>query len=256
MSDFQKPTGVDWEIPGEYGQVRFGNDKHTLAVFYTRSVLNEVKSVDANRPIHENHTYVRIQPPGERLNIVDRPVKPEDKRRWPVEWNAYVTGRTQIPEGTPIEMLFVNHPAIGDTLKGCNVFTIEQLASLSANAMDTIGMGAQDWVNKAKQYLESSEKGKDYTQLTTRMEQMEGENRVLKHQLQQAIDQIKLLEQRMLDPVRNSLNPPMIHGVDPVVERINANRAASVDFVSPGDLKAAQKQEKMKDPFAIDTGDF
>lgn len=254
-----RPSGIDWEVPGAYGQVKFGNDKLTLAVFYTRSVLNHVKSQEAGRPIHENITHVKIQPAGERLNIVDRPVQENDKRRWPEQWRQYLAGKTQIPEGTPIELLFPNHPAIADTLKGCNVFTIEQLANLSGNGIDNIGMGAQDWVNKANAYLSSAEKGKDFNKLSNDLEGARAEIRVLKNQLSTAISQIKAFEQKLSDPQRYSNNPGHIQGIDPQSDRINANRAASVDFEAQqqhqGAIKAAKLEEQLKDPYAINTGE-
>ncbi len=254
-----RPTGIDWEVPGSHGQVKFGNDRLTLAVFYTRSVLNPAKSKEANRPIHDNHTYVRIQPAGERLNIVDRPVQDNDKRRWPEQWRQYLAGKTQVPEGTPIELLFPNHPAIADTLKGCNVYTVEQLANLSGNAIDSVGMGAQDWVNKANAYLSSAEKGKDYQKLAQNLEAAQSEIRVLKNQLAVAVGQIRSFEQKLADPNRHSLLPTNIQGIDPQTERINANRAASVDFEAVNQqqnaINAAKLEEKLKDPYAINTGE-
>lgn len=253
-------TGIDWEVAGSHGQVKFGNDKLTLAVFYTRSVINEAKSQEANRPIHDNKTFVRIQPAGERLNIVDRPVREEDKRRWPQQWQQYVAGRIQVPDGSPIELLFPNHPGIADTLKGCNVFTIEQLAQLSGNAIDNIGMGAQDWVNKANAYLQQADKGRDFNRMSKRLEDAEAQNRVLSNQLKQAIAQINALEERIKDPTKYSLNPGHIQGIDPQTDRINANRAAKVDFdvdkINQGALQAAKLEAKIeKDPYTIDTGD-
>lgn len=248
MSDFLRPTGIQWAPGGEHGQVKFGNDDLTLAVFYTKSVLNEAKTLEHNRPFHENRAYVRIQPPGERLNIVDRPVQDSDKRRWPKAWNDYLNDRVQVPEGTPVDQLFVNHPAIADNLKGAGVFTIEQLANLSGNAIDNIGMGAQDWVNKAKTYLEQADKGKNFTAMQQRVEAAEAEARVLKQQLDVAIGQIKALEQRIMSPQQYTLQPGNQPGIDPTVERINANHTTK-------DL-AKSKPDKPVDPYAIQTDDF
>ncbi len=249
MTELARPTGVDWEVANSHGQVRYGDDRNTVAFFYTRSVLNEAKSREANRPIHDNIAFVRIQPPGERLNIIERPVQDHDKRRWPQAWNDYLSGRTQVPEGTPVEMLFVNHPAIADNLKGMGVFTIEQLADLSANAMDTIGMGAQDWSNKAKAYLQSAEKGKGFNKLSEALDTANGEIRILKQQLQQAIAQLKAFEERMRDPIKNSLNPGHIEGVDVVSERINANHVTKEIFETA--VRNAKAEEQSKDPFHI-----
>lgn len=250
------PTGINWEVPGAYGQVKYGNDQHTLGLFFTKSVINPIKSRDAGRPIHENVTYVKIQQPGERLNVVERPVQDNDKRRWPESWQAYMSGKTYVPDGTPVEMLFPNHPAIADNLKGLNIFTVEQLASLGGNAIDNIGMGGQEWVNKAKRYMDSADKGKEFNKMQRELEETKAQNRVFKQQLDVAISQIKTLEQRLFDPKAIS-NPQNIQGVDPVVQRINANRAAQIDEIelSQGSVKAAKLADKMEDPFAINTGD-
>lgn len=250
------PTGIDWEVPGSHGQVRFGNDKHTMGLFFTKSVLNPIKSRDAGRPIHENVTYIKIQQPGERLNVVERPVQDNDKRRWPESWAAYLQGKTQVPDGTPVEMLFPNHPAIADNLKGLSIFTIEQLASLGGNAIDNIGMGGQEWVNKAKRYLDSADKGKEFNKMSRELEESKAQNRVFAEQLRVAQGQIKALEERLFNP-NGITNPQMIKGVDPVTERINANRAAQIDSIElpQGQLKAAKLAEKMDDPFAINTGE-
>lgn len=258
MSDIPRPTGVNWESADRtYGQVQFGNDSGTIAMFYTRAVLNESKSREANRPIYENHTYVKIQQPGERLNIVDRPVKDEDKRRWGGQWNDYVNGRLQVPDGTPVEILFSNHPAIAENLKGSNVFTIEQLAKLTESAMDSIGMGARDWVNKAQAYIDSADKGKNFARMSHDLENEKANNRIMKQQLDQALAQLRALEAKIADPVRNSFNPGHVQGVDIQSERINANRQSTIDqqyIASPGDIKQAKLEEKMKDPYAINTG--
>jgi hypothetical protein len=98
--------------------------------------------------------YVTVQHPGENLSVIDRPVKDEDKRRWPQEWERYQAGKDQIPNGILIATLFAGHPGIIKTLERENVLTVEQLAGLSAHAINGIGMGCQDWVNAAKRHLE------------------------------------------------------------------------------------------------------
>lgn len=258
MSDLARPTGIAWEAANQYGQVKFGNDDLTMAIFYTHAVLNPIKSEEANRPIFDNVAYVRIQPPGERLNIVIRPVQPGDKKRWAKQWDEYINNRLQVPEGTPVEQLFVNHPAIAETLKGAHVFTVEQLASLSGNALDSIGMGAQEWVNKAKAYLDSANKGKDFNKLVSRLEDAEANNRVLNQQLQLAMAQIKAMQERQSnDPAKNSLNPGHVQGIDPLSDRIKANRDAIVNTeITPQQLKQAKKDNKSDDPYNIDTGEF
>ena len=246
MSELQGPTGIDRADASQtHGQVRFGNAKLNMAIFYTRACHNPVLSEQQGMPIYENKPYVRIQPPGERLNIVDRPVKPEDKKIWPQAWAQFLAEKTQVPEGTPVEMLFPNHPAIGEMLKGSGIMTIQQLADASAHAMDNIGMGAQEWQNKAKAYLDSSGQGKEFHTLNKKLEESNQQVRILTEQLNQAIGQIRALQQQMSNPQQfNNLNPQNIQGVDIQAERINANHKTK-------DLAKTKPQ----DPMSIDLGD-
>src|SRR6516165_4219794 len=85
--------------------------------------------------------FVTVQHPGENLSVIDRPVKDEDKRRWPQEWERYQAGKDQVPNGIPIATLFAGHPGIIRALERENVLTVEQLAGLSATAIQSIGMG-------------------------------------------------------------------------------------------------------------------
>lgn len=177
---FASPTGIDWK--GHVGTVQYGGgDKNMLAMFYTRPMHNPAKSTEAGRPIYDDVPYVRIHPPGERLNIVDRPVKREDPGRWPLQWAQFQQNKEQIPEGTPIDMLYPEHPSIGSMLRASGVHTIEQCADLSGPAIDSIGMGAQKYSNDAKKYIEASNKGVKASQLRHELEERDSQIRTLTH---------------------------------------------------------------------------
>lgn len=64
----------------------------------------------------------------------------------------------------PLSLLFPAKPEIESTLRGYNIHTVEQLAGLSAQGISTVGMGAQDWVNAAKRYMEQANKGVNHHQ--------------------------------------------------------------------------------------------
>ena len=135
------------------------NDMQMIVGFYPKSVLNQALSQKMGKRVCETKDFVKIQHPGETLNIVDRPAQDSDKVRWPRQWALYQQGKAQIPDGIPVSLLFPSQPNISDMLIGRGVHTVEQLANLSADALGNIGMGAQDWCNKAKRYLEQAEKG-------------------------------------------------------------------------------------------------
>ncbi len=139
-------------------------DDKLIVGFYKKSVLNAARSREQGKPVHEGRDFVKIQHPGETLNIVDRPVSESDTQRWPRQWAHYQQGVRQVPDGVPINLLFPSKPEIESTLRGYNIHTVEQLAGLSAQGISTVGMGAMDWVNAAKRYMERADKGVNHHQ--------------------------------------------------------------------------------------------
>jgi hypothetical protein len=178
MSDFAQPTGIQWN--GDVGTVEYGGgDRNLIVAFYNKPVHSKDKSSEAGRPVYEDVVCVRIHPPGERLNIVDRPATGNDARRFPQQWQQFQTKQQQTPEGTPVDLLYPDRPAVGATLRAHAVYTVEQLADLSGHALDTIGMGSQEWCNNAKKYLEAANKGVSTSKFRQEMEIKDREIRVL-----------------------------------------------------------------------------
>lgn len=177
-------------------------DDQLMVGFYRRSVLNKAKSQAQGTPVHEGRDYVKIQHPGETLNVVDREVTPQDMQRWPQKWQQYQQNVQQTPDGIPISLLFPAKPEIETTLRGYNIHTVEQLANLSAHGISTIGMGAQDWVNGAKKYLDRAEKGVDHHKFETAIAAKDQEIATLKRQMQELTQLVHSNKQ----PAPNSQN--------------------------------------------------
>jgi hypothetical protein len=186
--------GVDIKWQSEtVGVVEYATDKNQQALFYTKSEPDPQKSALEGRPVFKDTVMVRIAPPGERLNIVIRPAEQRDTRRWPGQWNQFVQNKKQIPDGTPIEMLYPTTPSIGETLKANGVYTIEQCAELSGHAIDNVGMGAQKWVNAAVKYLEVASRGVKASQLQRELDERDGHIRVLERQVTDLSTQVNRL---------------------------------------------------------------
>lgn len=183
MEDFISHSGIqklgDWGGVAQYGP----GDAGMVVMFYLNPVHNPAKSAEVGSPQYDDMVFVRIHPPGERLNIIDRKASEADKRRFPMQWAAFQQNRPQTNNGTPIDMLFPAQPSIAAALKASGVHTIEQCAELSAHAIETIGMGCQHWVNDAVRYLEVANKGVKASQLKAAMEERDRENAHLKHKI-------------------------------------------------------------------------
>jgi hypothetical protein len=191
--EFSSPTNIQWQ--GDVGVVEYGGgDRSMVVLFYNRPMLNPAKSKELGHPYHEDKIYIRVHPPGERLNITDRPVTEQDTRRWPMQWQQFRQQKEQRPDGAPIELLYPEQPAIAATLRACNVLTIEQCAELSAHAIEQIGMGAQQYSNYAQKWLENASKGASLSQMRGELEVRDRELKVLRQQvgeLKNTIEQMR-----------------------------------------------------------------
>jgi hypothetical protein len=204
------PTSVD-----SRGVVRFGEDRNMFVVFYRRSVVDPNASQAAGRRICKGENYVRIQPPGERLTVVDRPVTDADKHRWPNQWRQFVDNHQQVPDGTPIDMLWVDFPEVGDTLRGMGIHTVEQCANLSGLAIESIGLGGQEYVNKAKRYLEQAEKGVAFHKHEKDLAERDQKIRLLTQNQAALQEQINKL-MGMLQQAQGQVPPNTIPPVEPI----------------------------------------
>jgi hypothetical protein len=181
--DFQVHSGI--RRMGEWGGVvQYGpGDSSMIVMFYLKPILNPAQSEASGSPKYDDQVFVRIHPPGERLNIVDRRASDQDKKRFPIQWAQFKENAPQESSGTPIDMLYPSKPSIGASLKASGVHTVEQCAELSAHAIETIGMGCQAWVNDAQRYLQVANKGVKASELRKMSEEKDMEIHSLKHKI-------------------------------------------------------------------------
>lgn len=166
------------------GIVNYGpGDSGMVVLFFMKAVLNPAKSQASGSPQYDDQVFVRIHPPGERLNIIERLANDTDKRRFPNQWHLFQQNKPQTTNGIPIDLLFPAHPSVAAALKASGVHTVEQCAELSAHAIESIGMGCQTWVNDAQRYLEVANKGVKASQLKAMSEEKDREINGLKHKV-------------------------------------------------------------------------
>ena len=193
--EFAPPTGITWGgAGGHVGTVEYGGGAQGLVVFfYNKSSHNKQRSLAEGRPVYNDQVFVRIAPPGEKLNVVDRPATGSDARRWPKQWEQFQQNKQQTVEGTPVDLLYPDNPSIGSTLRASGVYTIEQLAELSGNAIESVGMGAQTWVNAAQKYMQAANKGVKMAQYRHDLEERDREVSFLTKQVNDLMYEIQKL---------------------------------------------------------------
>lgn len=243
MNDFANlrgPTSIDWAGQG-YGTANYSRQANVL--FYLRPIKDEKASREANRPVHINVDHIRIQHPGESSTVIDRPANNEDKYRYRDQWSRYIQDKEQVPEGTQIDLLFVNNPAMAENLKAYGVWTVEQCANLSASAITNIGIGGQDFVNKAKAFLESASQGANFLKLERDLNEQKQQNRLLQTNYENLKAQFNALMQKLGNPNQTSNSPDWQPGYDPQAERLNANHPTQELAKKKGKFRAVEEKE-------------
>lgn len=249
----QGNSGINWNNADRtVGTVNF-QDRNVHAIFYLDKMHNPAKSREAGRPMYDNVVMVRIGNPGERLNVVIRPATEGDRQRFALQWVQFQQKREQRPDGTPLNCLFPENPALIGMLEASAVYTVEQLAQLSGNAIENIGMGAQGYVNQAVQYLQNAEKGVRNSQLRKMQEDHDREVSGLKHQINEMrIQMDKLLDEKRRGVARQQqydvaggMERP-VHlgqGFDPQQEQIN--NLGQQARPAPKVARPAKKRERL-----------
>jgi hypothetical protein len=146
----------------------YSGDDKLYVTFDTRAILNPAASTKANRPIYDDVDMITIRTPGSQLtSVVDRADRYTKGR--PIlraKYEAWKTGQHEAASGTPVEnfpFLFTK-PSLIAELKYRNIFTVEQLASLSDSGKQAIMGGhelclkAQEWITKTAGDADDAEK--------------------------------------------------------------------------------------------------
>jgi len=245
-------TNIQWN--GHVGNVEYGGGaKGQVAMFYYRPIHQPGKSLEEGRPVFDDVVYVRIHPPGERLNIIDRPASGADARMWPQQWQQFQQNKQQQPSGTPIEMLYPEVPSVAAMLRANGVCTIEQCADLSGPAIDNIGMGAQRYVNDSAKYIQMSEKNVKAGQFRHEMEEKDREIKLLTRQvedLKSAVEESQAnaraqsgMAQAMISAATGAAARPTHPGPYPLPRPAGDPQLAMLNATHPS---RAQRQQKPK----------
>lgn len=198
-----------------------GTDKDLVVVFYQGTQINGHQSRQQGIPIYEPVDMIKVYHPGEPLNVPERPVIENDKRRFRPQWEAYKEGKSQNENGTPLSVLFPHNPEIVKTLEAAHITTVQRLAHLSDTATQNMmfGMNLRD---KAKDYLAVAEKGVQY-------HQFEQERANFQQQIKDLTEQIQVLKDaaavKVAEPAPQADQSAAITALTQIVTNLQAQMA-------------------------------
>lgn len=155
------------------------------ASFSIEAVQIPFKSEQEGRPIFEDREFVRIVIAGDRNSEVYREATAIDKERFGEVYDRFKRGMNDREQlvGTPLSQWPAMSPREIKELEGINIFTVEQLASLSDTAKQKFGMGANEYVAKAKAYLDKAKGGAQASAMAAENERLKSDIETLRQQI-------------------------------------------------------------------------
>ena len=126
--------------------------------FYKEWVRNNFQSKAQGTEVGEYRDFVLIISPGMSKSETRRQVQDRDIKEYASEWAAYLQGKEQLQSGIPIEKLPNVAQGMLALCKSHYIYTIEALATLSDIGKQKLGMGSNDLVRQAQQYLAGTSK--------------------------------------------------------------------------------------------------
>jgi hypothetical protein len=122
------------------------------AEFYLFAEHNHEKSQEAGRPIYDNAEYICKMIPGDKDNIIRRPVRLEDKVLYSAKYEAFKRGLSQPESGTPLDTLPFLTKAQVQEFKAFNVRTAEQVVSMPDTLKQSF-MGVRSVIKRIEDFL-------------------------------------------------------------------------------------------------------
>jgi len=149
-------------------------DESLLVKFYMDSREDVQATQREGRPIFKEVEIIDIRIPGNRDNIVIRPIRKEDIERFPRHYKLFkerVAGAEDSPVGTPLSLWsYLRAPQIKE-FEYFNVKTVEQLVAMP----DSVGSkfpGIQNIKQKADEYLSAAKKKAPIAKLQAQIDEL------------------------------------------------------------------------------------
>jgi hypothetical protein len=138
--------------------------KGLLVKFREGAIVDDQASAAAGRPIFKSVVMITIINPGDKNNVVDRPLWPIDEQRFAVQYQRWLKTKENVVDGTPLKAWPVITENQRLELEYFHIFTVEALAGLTDQAALS-NMGFLTLKQKAKDFLEAAKDGSHLTKM-------------------------------------------------------------------------------------------
>lgn len=164
-------------------------ERNVFARFYDRTIKTDKINAKTNLPIFEDVCFVEIRMKDNNTDIYDQPATPEKIRRFPQEYQLYLTAKKQVETGTPLEQFAFLTGSQVATLKCHGVFTIEALSALTQEQAVSIGLDAER--ERALSFIKLSENNFKIDAFVKKENEYKKEISALKKQIEELKKQIE-----------------------------------------------------------------
>ena len=186
----QVAAGAEWTGPNQEP----GNSRLIVEFFY-EACQNQAKSDEAGRPIFEDQEFIRIMIPGDKDNIIVRPIRAKDKQEFSQQYAAFKNSQEQKIEGTPLDKLPFMTKAQVLEFKTMNIHTAEQVRDMAdVNAQKFMGINALK--KKITDFLDAAAGNAVSSKLRAELEKRDTDITVLKQLLDEQGKKIDELSRR------------------------------------------------------------
>jgi hypothetical protein len=175
-------------------KLKDAGDQFLHVVFAQASHFDDVQTRAEQRPVFVMRDYITIMVPGDQTSVVHRPVRDQDKDRFPLQYAAFLNGKEQ-QVGFPL----VDWPAISraqcDELMYFKITTVEALANVSDTVKQKF-MGITQLCEKAKAWLAVRKGEEPAMQLAAAMAAKDEEMNAMRAQMQMMQEQIAEMQKK------------------------------------------------------------
>lgn len=135
----------------------YDQDSKLFIAFSMKPHPDKEKSKTEGRPIFTSREYITIMVPGDKNNVISRPVTDLERRRFAAKYQQFKSGQAQSETGTPLETVpWISREQV-EEMKFFNVRTLEHLADMPDMhaqrfmGINTLRQRARDHIALAKE---------------------------------------------------------------------------------------------------------
>lgn len=133
--------------------------------FFKHPMLHGLKSKEAGRQVFVDVDHVEIVVAGQDKQKFVGPVNEQIEARFPEEHALFLKGKDEVRVGTPIEQWPQLTPSQVLMLKQINIYSVEDVASLSDENVKNVGPGGYKMRDDAAKFLKSAQVAVDASKI-------------------------------------------------------------------------------------------